>query len=229
MKGRGSNQLVIGLIVIVIGVLFLLQSTDVLDVGDVFKWVPSLFILYALWLIVSSKFRSITGPLVIIAIAAIVQAGMLGVSVGDYWPVVLIVLGLAIIFSGSRTKLRRGEKHPGLDLNTINVTAVMSESQTRITAQDFRGGQVVSVMGSAEVDLRDAQVIERPARIDATVIMGGAEIKVPEGWVVRFDNLSIMGGSADQRKHKRTEPAADSKPDLTITGLVLMGGVEIKS
>ncbi|MBM3934041.1 MAG: hypothetical protein FJ319_07035 [SAR202 cluster bacterium] len=154
---------------------------------------------------------------------------MLGVNVGDLWPVILIVVGLSIIFGGMRVKSRRMADKATVDMDSVNVTAALSSSEQRVLSQDFKGGQVTAIMGGVEIDLRDAHVLERPAKIDATVIMGGAEISVPEGWVVRFDNVNFMGGSGDERKRRHMEPPADNKPDLLITGLVLMGAVEIKS
>ena len=96
------------------------------------------------------------------------------------------------------------------------------------------GGQATAFVGGVELDLRDAAVMERPATIDVTVVMGGAEIRVPPEWTVRLDALAIMGGASDSRKKKgavadrTSDLVPDDSPHLVITGLVLMGGVEIK-
>ena len=57
-----STQFVIGLVVIAVGVLFLLDSVNVIDTGDVFQWIPSLFILLGLWLLVKNRFRRVARP-----------------------------------------------------------------------------------------------------------------------------------------------------------------------
>ena len=51
-----STQFVIGLVIIAVGVLFLLDSVNVIDTGDVFQWIPSLFILLGLWLLLKNRF-----------------------------------------------------------------------------------------------------------------------------------------------------------------------------
>ena len=49
------------------------------------------------------------------------------------------------------------------------------------------------------VNLREAEVIEKPARIDVSAIMGGVEIHVPDHWFVKTDVMPIMGGVDEQR------------------------------
>ncbi len=60
--------------------------------------------------------------------------------------------------------------------------------------------------------------------IETTVIMGGAEIKVPADWTVEVEAQATMGGIEDSRTHDTSD---DHAPDLIITGSVLMGGLAI--
>ena len=61
------------------------------------------------------------------------------------------------------------------------------------------------------------------SRIRGLIIMGGVEIKVPDGWEVTGNMLPIMGGADIRTK------AAPSGRRLIVNGAVIMGGVEIKS
>jgi predicted membrane protein len=93
-------------------------------------------------------------------------------------------------------------------------------------SRSFKGGQLTAVMGGVEIDLRHAEVGEKPAVIEATAIMGGIEIKVPENWVVKDDTFAIFGAAEDKRS--ASVQVVDDSPDLVVTGVVFMGGLEIK-
>ncbi len=108
-----------------------------------------------------------------------------------------------------------------LGAGEINAVGVRGGAEEKVTS-DFRGGYVRAVMGGVELDLTEATIEDPPATIEMTVVMGGAEIAVPEGWNVRVDTRPILGGvdehgASDEREH----------PDLILTGKVIMGGVLI--
>ena len=63
-----------------------------------------------------------------------------------------------------------------------------------------------------------------PPTMTVFCLMGGIEITVPDGIEVRFDAIALMGGHSGP---KSTPPPGS--PVLRITGLILMGGVDIKS
>ena len=74
-------------------------------------------------------------------------------------------------------------------------------------------------------------MIEKPARIEVSTIMGGVEIYVPGHWSVKTDVLPIMGGVDDNRTmagpRDEGDPS-DQLPDLVVSGTVLIGGLAIK-
>lgn len=108
----------------------------------------------------------------------------------------------------------------------INAVAVMGGARESIANTDFRGGFVRAVMGGIELDCREARIVSPPARIEATVLMGGAQLKVPPEWAVQLEANVMMGGAQD------TRPASDARtgraPDLIISASITMGGLEIK-
>ena len=84
-----------------------------------------------------------------------------------------------------------------------------------------------AVMGGVELDLRDAAIEAPPATIETTIVMGGAEIKVPGDWEVKVETRVVEGGVQDKRK--RRESLEDTSPDLVIAGKVVMGGLAISA
>jgi hypothetical protein len=63
------------------------------------------------------------------------------------------------------------------------------------------------------------------ATIEATVLMGGAEIKVPQDWVVKTEARAIMGGVEDMRGQEKALEGTTS--DLVIMGKVVRGGLTV--
>lgn len=220
---RFSSQVAVGIVIIAIGVLLLIGTTGVADFGDVVRWIPSAFILLGLWALVTSGFRNLVGPLLIIGIAAIVQIAVLGGGIGRWWPVILIVIGVVMLMGWGRV---RGWGRSTLGVDTVNAVGIFGGPEVRVTSRAFKGGQLTAIMGGVELDLRNASVEGRPATIDATVIFGGIEIKVPPEWNVKIDALTLFGGSADERKGAAVADGA--APDLVITGTVLFGGISVK-
>ena len=108
----------------------------------------------------------------------------------------------------------------------INAVAVSGRAEEKVTSTDFRGGYLRAVMGGAILGLSESTIEDPPATIEMTVVMGGAEITVPEGWKVRVDTGSILGGVHGAYMHGVSDEG--ELPDLVLTGKVVMGGVAIK-
>jgi hypothetical protein len=82
----------------------------------------------------------------------------------------------------------------------------------------------VAFMGGVEMDFTDAVLTAQETTMTVFCLMGGIEITVPDGIEVRVDAIALMGGHSGP---KSTPPPG--APVLRITGLILMGGVDIKS
>ncbi|MFF7449195.1 MULTISPECIES: DUF1707 domain-containing protein [unclassified Streptomyces] len=78
--------------------------------------------------------------------------------------------------------------------------------------------------GGGEIDLREADFADREVEITCVAIMGGIEVIVPPGVEVVVRGVGIMGGF-DERAHE--EPDDPQAPRVIVTGLALMGGVEV--
>jgi hypothetical protein len=69
-----------------------------------------------------------------------------------------------------------------------------------------------------------ARIAKEEAVFDAFAMWGGVEVKVPEDWAVENRGVAILGGFVDS-----TRRPADPKGRLVLTGLAVMGGVEVKN
>ena len=64
----------------------------------------------------------------------------------------------------------------------------------------------VALLGSAQIDLCDAQVVGDEATIYIVALFGGVEVQVPEGLPVELSGIAVMG--TKQYKVKRCDPIA---------------------
>ena len=63
---------------------------------------------------------------------------------------------------------------------------------------------MTSIMGGTQLDLRQATMAPgEEAVIDVFAVMGGAIVRIPEGWIVDVQATSVMGGIKDQRRGNR--------------------------
>jgi hypothetical protein len=83
---------------------------------------------------------------------------------------------------------------------------------------------VFCLLGGGEIDLREARFAEREVTIHVVAILGGCEITVPEDATVRVTGIGIMGAF----DHSMPGPDNPNGPVITINGLALMGGVDVK-
>jgi hypothetical protein len=85
---------------------------------------------------------------------------------------------------------------------------------------------VTVMMGGAELDFRQAQLTAGVTNVYVIAIMGGVEIIVPPGLRVESNGMGIMGGF--EHAGQQRVPARGTGPILRISGVAIMGGVEIK-
>ena len=217
-----ASQVLFGAIVVLVGLLLLLETTDTYPTGGLLAYVPSLFVLVGLWAFVRSGFRSVLGPSFLVIVAGAWQLVALDLVTVDrlvaYWPVLLIVVGLSLVFGRYRSRAR------GSDADHSSLFAAFGGVERRNTSQSFASADLTALFGGVELDLRDAAIAEPPARINAVALFGGAEIVVPREWNVQLDVLPVLGGAADDRA--RSEGVHEAV-DLVVTGFCAFGGVSV--
>jgi hypothetical protein len=80
------------------------------------------------------------------------------------------------------------------------------------------------LMGGGEIDMRDARFAEPEVSIHVVAIMGGCEITVPEDATVHVTGVGIMGAF----EHSVAGAGSPGGPVINVSGVALMGGVEVK-
>lgn len=221
---RSTGRLVTGGLIVALGLVLLVGTTGVFPTATLWDWFPALFVVIGAWALVRSGFRNLTGPVLVIAIAGAFLLRNLGIlpegTIGTYWPVFIILFGLLVIFGRHRRHVQHGDV---LSNGELTEFAVFGSSRSAVASKTFAGGDVVSIFGENDIDLRDAAVENPPAVLDTMTIFGSTEVRVPSEWTVQVDALGIFGATDD----KRRTVGGEGEPDLVITGLVIFGALEL--
>ena len=189
---------------------------------------------------VARRFRGILGPSIIVLVSALVQMNMLDVDSIISFPAILIAAGVLLLLGRKRLLGGGAPSHQNrampaaageevefeMDDGFLRVNAALGSANMRVTTDDFRGGEVRAVMGSAKLDMRDLGAPSPPAALDVNCVMGEIALRVPPDWSVRIDSSAVMGEAKDERP--RSLDAQSAAPDLIITGAVVMGSLKIE-
>ena len=109
----------------------------------------------------------------------------------------------------------------------FNAVAVFGGCERRVTSTNFQGGKATAVFGGIELDFRDCDM-QSDAVLEINCVFGGVEVRVPETWHVYARNVPVLGGFEDTSRQPSVAPGTQPKT-LTITGMVVFGGIEIKN
>jgi predicted membrane protein len=114
--------------------------------------------------------------------------------------------------------------------NVLHHIAVFSGVKRRIEAQDFEGGDLLTVFGNIELDLRKAAIMPTggAVTIDNTTVFGAINLRIPETWVVVVHGLAVFGAYEDKTVPPRP-PAGTESPRLVLTGFTVFGAVTVEN
>jgi predicted membrane protein len=141
-----------------------------------------------------------------------------------FWPALLIVIGLVLIF-GSAKIFRRRDFTLSKGEDFIEEVAVFGGHDRYVNSKAFRGGKIVSVFGGSKLDLTKVDLAEGHVEIEIVSIFGGSTIIMPTDWNVKLEVFNIFGGYGD----KRIRGQVDFNKTVVVKGVAIFGGGEIKS
>ena len=113
-----------------------------------------------------------------------------------------------------------------LDLpeETERIVAIMSGAERKGHWEPAPQISVFAFWGGAKLDFREAELLEGETVLNIFALMGGVTLLVPRDIDVEVEGSGIMGGFT----HLSQRADDENAPLLRITGLAVMGGVEIK-
>jgi predicted membrane protein len=226
---RNVSRVVIGFAIVLAGILFTLDNLHIVEAEHYVSYWPVFLVLIGVAQLVQSRtWSGYIWGLVLMFAGFWVLGENLGIVSVDIWtlsPLLLVLLGVSIIWRGFGPSVApRGAAIDGTSF--IRGTAVMGAFDRKSEAADFRGADLVAIMGGCKLDLRQATIAGEEVAIDVLAVMGGIELLVPDTWWVDSRVLPLMGGVGDRTRRGPTTPASQR---LIVRGTVFMGGVDIKN
>ena len=231
--GHGTHRWGVGLLLVIIGGLILLSNLDVLDLGPFLsRWWPLIIIGIGLWKLGVWGAHSLGSFFVLTIIGVLCLLANLGViawsAIFDLWPLFLIAAGVWVLFRPTRHFSERLRATEGEDADFLDAWAIFGGAERKVTSKQFKGGKATALFGGIDIDLRQAELSEGEHALDLTVLFGGVDVYVPEGWDVWVTGSPIFGG-LDDRRDKSLGADVPRRGRLHINGFVMFGGVDIKN
>jgi hypothetical protein len=228
-RGGLTPHLVFGLIIMFVGVVLTLDVLELVNARDILRFWPVALIAFGVANMTQAGDRGglVRGGLMTF-FGSWWLLTMLHVLPSHswrlFWPLLLVLAGAALV---AQTMQRTADPPRGDPNERITIVGILGGGNRTSTANPFRGGDLVAVMGGGQVDLRRAVIPPgEQAVIDIVSMMGGFEIIVPESWAVDDRTMPIMGGVGNETRPLAT---AGAPPTLVLRGVMFMGGVNIRN
>lgn len=220
-----GNRPLLGLILVLIGVILIADNSGMIPYS-----VSRIVISWQMLLIVIGLFnlakRAFTPGFILIAIGGFFLlpriSGVPDNIVYNFWPAVLVIIGLAFLLDRSRhgVDVKKGVN----PTDYFDEVAILGGRETTLVTNNFKGGKVTTIFGGCTFNLLKAN----PAgdcTIDMFTMFGGSKFIVPSDWNVKVEVISILGGFSDKRSISMSE--VDTNKVVVIKGFAIFGGGEV--
>jgi hypothetical protein len=245
---RLTPQFIMGIGLVVFGVLLTLDRFDLLPVRDVVRLWPIGFVVLGAWILGDRRdprARMWGVGLVFLGVWLMLNAfGILHVGIAELlWPFLLILLGVRLINqtargrdSGRRVNVAESFGSTATAVSAsggaMSLFAVLGGTKRTVQGR-FEGAEMTAALGGCQLDLREAVIDPgQSATVNMFAVMGGHEVRVPPLWNVVSEVVPVLGGVDDKRLppvHTVADTSPAIPPRLVLRGVVMMGGLVIKS
>jgi predicted membrane protein len=240
-NSHNRGKLMGGLILIIIGSIFLLKELGTPIPHWIFTW-KMLIIVIGIF----SGFKQNFEPggwiiPIIIGAAFLIQDFIPDFRISHFfWPIIIIAIGLIMIFKPKRSQ-RKWEKYQDWNnqkdwhntasysssQDDIEANAIFGSVKKNIISKNFTGGEVNVIFGGCEINLMQAE-INGKVTLEMNQIFGGTKLIVPAHWEIRSELTAILGSVEDKRPQVAKFENVNS-PVLVLRGAAIFGGIDIKS
>ena len=212
-----KRNLFLGILLTVVGVLFLGRNMDWWDFSIFFDgwWtlfliVPSIISLVRREGIGTSFLILVLGVLMLLACQDVIEWSTIWKI---FVPLIIIVIGLSIIFGNRKVRSKK------IKPNAKEYVAIFSGVDEVINKieSDFK---ITSVFGGVELDMRDVK-LDSDLVIDCFTLFGGIDIRLPKDVKVEVNGLPIFGGVENKYRNH------DATVTVYINHTTIFGGVDL--
>lgn len=243
-----TGRVISGSILIGIGLVFLAHQLGVEMPGWLFTW-PVFLIALGLYVGAKHLFRN-PGWLVMVVVGLVFLCEDIyqGFELHRFIiPFFLILAGVVVVFKPYKGRFnrnrfqqytKRGSPNEFKDSfcnrdaedsndDVIDSTSIFGGVKKNILTKNFKGGEVICIMGGAEINLSHAD-IQGTVVLEMIQIFGGAKLIIPANWEIRSEAVVILGSIEDKRQQLADSMDTTNKV-LILKGTCIFGGIDIKS
>ena len=252
---RGNGRILAGLFLLGIGAVLFLKQFGFPMPYWLFRW-PVVLIIIGLFIGVRHNFRGPGWLiLLIIGSISLADMVSPDYSISNFTaPIIVVAIGLVMILRPKKNRNKnfydpsdywKGNQDPNVypaqpqqpkqedfkqnyysSEDYIDSVSVFGNVKKVVVSKDFKGGDMVALLGGNEIDLSQADINGR-AVLDVTVILGGTKLILPSHWDVKSEMVAFFGGIED----KRQLSPANNNPNklLILKGTSIFGGIEIRN
>jgi len=130
-----------------------------------------------------------------------------------------------VVVPGETRATRRVPVRRGEDTGAHWLISVMSGRDRKGRWRVGRRCNVINIMGGSDLDLNDAELADDYVEMTVFSLMGGADIRVPDGLNVEVSEFAFMGGNSVRLGDELPDPGG---PVLRLRLLSIMGGTDVK-
>ncbi|MBN2413876.1 hypothetical protein JXQ31_19535 [candidate division KSB1 bacterium] len=187
-----------GIILIILGLLFLFNNLDIMSIHDVIR---------------------------------------------DFWPVILILIGIYVIFKNYRRTAPDDEEmkiKTGLDITAdkedIDESNVFGDINVNIKSENFQKGTVRTVFGKVMADLTDINIADGENHLYLNTVFGEIRVKTAKNLAVKViatnlgGDINVFGERRDglnQRLVYQSDNYAQAKAKLILYCNVTFGEIHV--
>lgn len=250
---RANGRTYVGLILLAIGGVLLLKCLGFPFPSWLFQW-PVILIIAGLFDGLRNGFRS-PAWIVLLLVGGFFLLDIIapGFSLRRFtWPLIIISIGIGLILRPHHSSNKYVETIPDHKLTYpqvleqqsytepvhesgsgnysneeyLDAVAIFGATRKIIVSKKFKGGELVSIFGGHELDLRQAD-IQGTVVLDVTQIFGGTKLIVPSSWHVKSEMVALFGGIEDKRQIGSV--AVNPEKTLILKGTSIFGGIDIRN
>jgi len=254
-RGRGNDGVGFALFLILFGGVFLFLNTGIIPEEYrpiLISW-QMLLIVIGLWSLVVKRNFSAGTILILIGVVFIYPKlsfffpeyfADFDIDFRTYWPVILIVAGIALIMGSRFPNKRKREfrekfnnhenmhrkNNESANFNSadyIDKNLLFGGSEQIILSHNFRGGEGNVMFGELIIDLRRARLAEGTHKLEANAMFGSLILYTPTDWNVDLRSSSFLASIEDKRYH--STPIENATSTLVVKSSAMFGSIELRN
>jgi predicted membrane protein len=172
------------------------------------------------------------------------EVSSFGHIVRTYWPLILIIVGIALLLKSQRDWMTAGASTPQAEgyhgvetsADVISESSVFGNIFVKPTSKNFRGGSISAVFGNIELNLASVELALGEQHLGVHGVFGGVRITLPKdvGLMVKgnclFGEVTVLnqkrGGIGSEVIHK-SDNYDTAEKKLNITASQVFGDLRI--